>query len=951
MEAGDLYVRIDPARRDRRRTVALRWVAAPASSADSTTLTITLDGPPDLIALLDQRHPGQPPDPPQRLLLDVRAPDLFDVDWESALRPAFPLLHVTRFRDESDDRLFTPQAHPARVLFNVMPGSGEPDISALQYYKVHRLSGLDSDEVLATVKATPLEIVHLCVFVHQDPARGPILCAGAALGPSARGLQPEMLASNLRSCRARLLILQAMDEPAYRRALDTAHGVQRLGGPTTLVVESGSTLPFDAFYLDVVHNQDIDAASRGPGFARQALFSRVGGAQVLRISSLAEEFARRQETNAETLSQLERVVPRPARPPLEIVVGSGEDTDPRSRIFDLQLKLQQSAQIARDYAHESGAWTPLDRDLQEQRDMFSQVQSLERSLARVVNVGLFDGAEPLPEDAALRPSERYELRVQIGRAATWSRVENAEPIDESRLQRLYERDGAHLRVHVFAKGFEIDAADRELLLPPPPAESQAVAFVLRAPATAGRYRIRVGIYHQNNLLQSVLIRVRVGGAERGRAVSAEVEFALSATLTDTERLPERSLNILTNAGDDGGHTLVIVRDGPGPPVSQQFDFSDEEMGDPVDDARNALFQIAADASKTPPKYRFDQKNATDLARLEQDLVLLAGLGFELYARIVTARDQKFEKDLAAALGPAGARIQISQTGSAEYVFPWTLVYDHEYLSGRQQLCPDFKADWRNGQPMIWAQQSCLAKGCRHRADPFVVCPSGFWGFKHHIEQPLSVAAASKDKGARDTVLEMNGGPAGIAMKALMAVSRELSQVGTHERELENVKAFDFEIKDTKAEVWTGMQNAAASALHLIYFYCHGGRKGGRVWLGVGKGESERISPAELLRIDWSGLNPLVFINGCHTVDLTADDVLHFNRMFARSRAAGLIGTEISVPEELARDFACGFLAAFATGRRVGEVMRERRLALLEKGNLLGLAYTPYCSADLHVVRQ
>jgi len=105
-----------------------------------------------------------------------------------------------------------------------------------------------------------------------------------------------------------------------------------------------------------------------------------------------------------------------------------------------------------------------------------------------------------------------------------------------------------------------------------------------------------------------------------------------------------------------------------------------------------------------------------------------------------------------------------------------------------------------------------------------------------------------------------------------------------------------------------------------------------------------------LRIDWAGLHPLVFINGCHTADVTPDDLLHFTRMFAWCRAAGLIGTEISVPEELARHFARGFLAGFAGGRGVGEVMREQRLELLELGNLLGLAYTPYCSADLRIVR-
>jgi hypothetical protein len=138
---------------------------------------------------------------------------------------------------------------------------------------------------------------------------------------------------------------------------------------------------------------------------------------------------------------------------------------------------------------------------------------------------------------------------------------------------------------------------------------------------------------------------------------------------------------------------------------------------------------------------------------------------------------------------------------------------------------------------------------------------------------------------------------------------------------------------------------------LVYFYCHGGRDRSRTFLGIGR--QERLLAADLTawELDWADLHPLVFINGCHTADLTPDDLLTFNRAFAWAKAAGVIGTEIDVPEALARHFAKGFVPAFAGGTRVGEALRDQRLSLLERCNLLGLAYTAYCSSDLRLVRR
>jgi hypothetical protein len=101
----------------------------------------------------------------------------------------------------------------------------------------------------------------------------------------------------------------------------------------------------------------------------------------------------------------------------------------------------------------------------------------------------------------------------------------------------------------------------------------------------------------------------------------------------------------------------------------------------------------------------------------------------------------------------------------------------------------------------------------------------------------------------------------------------------------------------------------------------------------------RLIPSDLtgLEIDWTDVHPLVFINGCHTADFTPDDLLNFNQVLSYCRAAGVIGTEISVPECLARFFACGFLRQFRSGDT------------LQRCNLLGLAYTPYCSISLQMI--
>ena len=95
---------------------------------------------------------------------------------------------------------------------------------------------------------------------------------------------------------------------------------------------------------------------------------------------------------------------------------------------------------------------------------------------------------------------------------------------------------------------------------------------------------------------------------------------------------------------------------------------------------------------------------------------------------------------------------------------------------------------------------------------------------------------------------------------------------------------------------------------------------------------------------------MIFINGCHTTNLTPGEVVNFVTAFGFAGAAGVIGTEVSVLANVAVEIAESMFEKVVGPARmpVGQAMYQTRWELANKGNLLGLAYTLYCLANLHV---
>src|SRR5262249_60886449 len=95
---------------------------------------------------------------------------------------------------------------------------------------------------------------------------------------------------------------------------------------------------------------------------------------------------------------------------------------------------------------------------------------------------------------------------------------------------------------------------------------------------------------------------------------------------------------------------------------------------------------------------------------------------------------------------------------------------------------------------------------------------------------------------------------------------------------------------------------------------------------------------------------LVSVNGGRTVAVEREVALEFVSTFVvATGAAGVVGTEVTVFEPLARAFAEECLRRFLAGAEIGEAVRGARLALLKARNPLGLVYIPFVRAGLRLV--
>jgi len=263
--------------------------------------------------------------------------------------------------------------------------------------------------------------------------------------------------------------------------------------------------------------------------------------------------------------------------------------------------------------------------------------------------------------------------------------------------------------------------------------------------------------------------------------------------------------------------------------------------------------------------------------------------------------------------------------------------DHEY-----KMCKEFVAAFDRNKPL--EESRCFQGDCPSRDDDRTVCPSGFWGYRHYIGMPLSIAGAPD----APTEVSWQGAP---HLTIAVSTSPKLILRLDHEKSVRALKpAFKWDYADTRDATFKLLKE---SHPHLVYFYCHGGLSRNKPYINVGPDDGPVITQSNLgeKEIEWEAPRPLVFINGCHTTALEPEQAIEFVSSFIRdAKAAGVIGTEITVFESLARAFAEACLRSFIVdGKSIGESIRRARLTLLQAGNPLGLVYVPYVMTGLRLV--
>ena len=484
-------------------------------------------------------------------------------------------------------------------------------------------------------------------------------------------------------------------------------------------------------------------------------------------------------------------------------------------------------------------------------------------------------------------------------------------------------------------------------------------FGVRTGERPGVQRLRCSLYYGSTLLQSRLVSCQVGGlADPERpALSADLDYALATSLDldSLEQVPAHELSLTINGGEGPtaatSHQFRFFSAGEEEPLVANASLEAGEIKRAIEATRGALrkasWQTEAEWVDGQDSYRYEH-NPGDANEFAQDLITMALRGHRLYISIT--RELSEGGPTRAALQEAmlkPGRIQIASAGARLYV-PAALFYDQPLESAPSpesmaqfRLCGDFLAALDGAAPLEAAR--CLTEGCPNREERHVVCPSGFWGYRHEIGWPIG---GSKTPLTR---VDLDGEP-----KLAIGVSTD-TRLKQREEHITRVLAMGVGSVAESRDAFRDLVKSASP--HLVYLYCHGGVTAAEKvpFLVLGAPDSDGLDSAYLVdeAIAWGNPppRPLVFINGCHTTALGPEELGDLVGGFVKdANALGVVGTEVTVFEPLAKAFAEDMLAGFLDqGMTIGAAIRRARFDLLRARNPLGLVYVPFVAADTRLV--
>lgn len=484
--------------------------------------------------------------------------------------------------------------------------------------------------------------------------------------------------------------------------------------------------------------------------------------------------------------------------------------------------------------------------------------------------------------------------------------------------------------------------------------AERLFFPVTAPERSGMAKLWCYLYWRQVLLQTRLIEAEVATSSilAPHALTSTVEYRIADPIDAlaAPRQPEHAASFHLD-GDGSSHVLRVMATDGSQLLRAQASIGDGQLGDQIQMSRGALRRVAW-GSEQPwqPGIAYRYETQPPLEQITEDLILLAVNGYRLHHLLLKALGRGSGVDsygMTDLVGNALRRpgfVQVALQKSAGHVVPAAMIYDLPLDSNasKLRLCTDFVASAQKNELF---GSACLTGVCSQATDPDpeVVCPGGFWGFRHALGMPLSVASAPAVPMAL---------PYGDGLGLTGGVYQDFATTGDHVEALRELLPWhEYRLGRDRTATLEALHGAQSQ---VIYFYCHGGVSGNIPYLRVGRDGDPVITPDNLYqrRVRWPRSRPLVFLNGCRTSELSPDQAIDFVGFFVEEAwASGAIGTEITVFEPLADAFARECLRAFLVdGEAIGAAVTRARISLLAGGNPLGLAYIPYVLPSLRVER-
>jgi len=647
----------------------------------------------------------------------------------------------------------------------------------------------------------------------------------------------------------------------------------------------------------------------------------------------------------------------------QLLVELGDDA--RAVVDEYIEKLQSRVMEVGDGAAPEDADVPL--HVVRERNGHEQQPAEGRS----VNMGFAprdDPDSPIRSTSSLQVGAEYWFWVQVGTPDELAI--NEQPVE-------LPSSPADARISVFLRyvpdGFELQAescrgdlmltSDAQVQVTRMVAGSEdlptgrltsCLFFPVRAPAVPGSARLGCDIYSRGLLLQShsVDARVTVAPETAPRSLRSYATYLISTVEpTRVQELPEHSAAIMV-VPDGLDSSTITIASGAAELEVTTFTISDTELKRVVEQTRGALREVSwGDREEWSPQtmhYRYSIE--VDEHQLADDLGTLALNGSRLHSMLSQRStrppgESSFDEDDRLVRVLRGRHlVQLALRGRPGRALPLAVLYDYPLDTGATSfsLCETFLRDFRQG--LVESGACCRGECPQSRSNVManMICPGGFWGFRLSLGLPVNLGPAPDVP----VTLDRPTSP------AVMGVATDLAQLEEHRAALEDVfRASGLRYEDTREGLISSLLEEQPE---VVYFFCHGGERGIYPYLRVGARDSMAITTDFMFkrRVAWPESRPVVFINGCHTTAMGPEKAIQWVSYFvAHASASAVVGTDITVFEDLATVFAERFFAGFVTDHLAfGEAVRSARVAVLAHGNPLGLAYVPFGMAGLAFAR-